>query len=205
MLAPGERAVQGGWGGWWLCCRFSYCGLPPAKSHCTDPQDTLFSPLGRHRCLGWGHTGGLSLFWSRREPGTQLEYRVSVVMIWLPGVPQELICLSPCGEGTFLKDSQKLLGGVAVPWDGQCQVSSEDTAQCSQLQSRDSSSLFCLPLLSPLAKDLTTSCVYISLFCLPWAQVGSWWLLLLPLAERLLIPRPELVIPRPGFCGHAHW
>lgn len=46
-----------------------------------------------------------------------------------------------------------LLG--AVLWGGQCQVGSADTALCSQLQSRDSSSLFCSPPLSPVAKDFT--------------------------------------------------
>lgn len=73
----------GGWGGWWLCCGFSPCGLPPAKLHCTDTQDTLLFPLGKSRCLGWGHTGGLRPFWSRREPGIWGECRVSVVVIEL--------------------------------------------------------------------------------------------------------------------------
>lgn len=46
-----------------------------------------------------------------------------------------------------------MLRGVAVLWGGQCQVGTAATAQCSQLQSRGSSSLFCPLPLSLLAKD----------------------------------------------------
>lgn len=154
--------------------------------------------------MGWGHTGILSPLWSRRETGTQLECRVSVVMIGLPSTlglrrsgfaPHPLMREVPQGVPEAAGRSSSAVGG-------QCQVGTAAAAQCSQLQSRDSSSLLCPPPLSPLVKDFPElHLVSTSLFSLslPWEQVGSCWLLLLHLAGRLVIPRPGL------FCSHTRW
>lgn len=137
--------------------------LPPAKQHCADPQDTLLSPLGRHGCLGWGHAGSLSPLWSRREPGTQLECRVSVVMIGLPsalglhrsGFAPHLVM------GELPRGVPEAAGGSSSAVGGHCQVGTAATAQCSQLQGRDSSSLFCSPPL-PRTFPNYTLCLHLA-------------------------------------------
>lgn len=114
-----------------------------------------------------------------------------------PGAPQEWICTSPCDVGTSSRCPRSCWGeeqccGWAVP--GGC------CSHCPVLRAAEQGQLLIAlsPTIVPPCQGLsqTTPCVYISLFSLPWEQVGSWWLLLWHLAGRLVIPRSG------PFCGH---
>lgn len=136
------------------------CAVDFSVADCLLLNSTVETP--RSHCFllwggigAWGHTGGLRPFWSRREPGTQLECRVSVVMVVLLSAlglhrsgfaPHPVMWELPQGV-------PEAAGGSSSAVGGQCQVGAAATAQCSELQSRDSSSLLCPPPLSPLAKD----------------------------------------------------
>lgn len=120
------------------------------------PEDTLLS-LGRCSCLGWGARRRsqpiLEQEGARHPAGVQDECGDD----WTPSA-LELHRSGFASHPVMQELPQRVpeaSGAVVVVSGGQCQVGPADTALCSQLQSRDSSSLFSSPPLSPLAKDFT--------------------------------------------------